>query len=180
MRIAHPVAVLLVLLSACSTAPLPTLTPTRLIVPPSQVTPPTLPPTWTLPPTLTALPTFTAFPTATVRPTLSAAAQCEVFQLVAAPREGSALAYADETRFGWRGVPRGGAVGISVGIEGSGAGIRLAIPAEGDGIFTFSLLRLPSEGIYYWRVWLVHPEYGAICPSTGAFTRLPPAATAAP
>lgn len=169
----------LLLLSGCTVIPF-TPTPTRIVRPANLVTPPTLPPTWTPAPTLTVPPTFTPLPTATVRPTLSAEAQCEVFRLVGAPPEGGALGYADEASFAWRGVPRRGAVGISVGSEGSGAGIRLTIPAEGDGIFTFSLLRLPSEGIYYWRVWLMHPQYGAICPYTGAFTRLPPTPTALP
>jgi hypothetical protein len=169
----------LLILSGCTVIPF-TPTPTRIILPVHQVTLPTLPPTWTPVPTRTAPPTFTALPTATTRPTLSAEAQCEAFRLVSAPPEGSALGYADEARFAWRNVPRRGAIGIGVGLEGSGAGIRLVIPSEGDGVFTFSLLRLPSEGIYYWRVWLVHPTYGAICPYTGAFTRLPPTPTAAP
>ncbi len=169
----------LLLLSSCTVIPF-TPTSTRVILPIQQVTPPTLPPTWTAVPTRTAPPTFTPLPTAAIRPTLSLEAQCEVFQLVGAPPEGGALGYADEARFAWRGVPRRGAVGISVGIEGSGAGFRLAIPAEGDGVFAFSLLRLPSEGIYYWRAWLIHPQYGAICPYTGAFTRLPPTPTISP
>lgn len=169
----------LLLLSGCTVIPF-TPTPTRVILPLQQVTRATLPPTWTPAPTRTAPPTFTPFPTATTRPTLSAEAQCEVFRLVSAPPEGSALGYADEAGFAWRGVPRRGAIGISIGLEGSNAGIRLAIPAEGDGAFTFSLLNLPSEGIYYWRVWLIHPQYGAICPYTGAFTRLPPTLTPTP
>jgi hypothetical protein len=171
--------VALLMLSGCRVIPF-TATPTRLIVPRDRVTLPTLPPTWTPEPTRTAPATFTAFPTRTPQPTLSAEALCERFKLTVAPKEGSALAYDGDASFAWRGVPRRGAVGISVGLEGNNAGFRLAIPAEGDGAFTFSLLRLPAEGIYYWRVWLIDPHYGAICPYVGAFTRLPAATRAAP
>lgn len=163
----------LILLSACNT-PRPAInapTPAIITIAPEQRL--TLPPTWTFAPTLTPLPTSIPQPTQTPAPTLTAAEICRGFGIVAAPQDGVQFDYDGKVTFGWRGVPDGVPMTLTITLHGQKAGARVDVNTPGDNLVSIPLTRLPQEGRYEWRIWLKHPQYGEICIYTGTFTRKP-------
>jgi hypothetical protein len=111
----------------------------------------TLPPTWTSPPSLTPPPT-----------------------IAAAPKDGDTLDYDGKATFGWRAVPNGVRLTLTITLHGAKQGIRLDVDTPGDNVVPIPLLRLPDDaGQYDWKMWLQHPVYGEICPYSGTFIRKP-------
>ncbi len=163
--------VILLLVSGCaSKPPIIVQTPQVVTLPAER---PTLPPTWTPIPTLTPLPTHTPEPTQPPTPTLTAADICRDFGPVAVPGNGAQYDFDAKVTFGWRGVPDGVPMALTITLHGQKAGVRIDVKTPGDSLLPIPLTQLPQEGDYDWKLWLQHPQYGEICVYTGTFTRKP-------
>lgn len=163
------------LVGCTATRPTPTIAPPTNTLAVQFVPNPTLPPTWTPVPTDTPIPTWTPAPTPTPAPTASAEQICKEFGIASAPALGKEFEYDDKATFAWVAVPEGVRLSLTITLRGEKQGIRLDIDQFGDNIIPIPLTRLPDEtgGVYDWKIWLQHPQYGEICPHTGYFTRKP-------
>jgi hypothetical protein len=115
-------------------------------------------------------PSSTPLPTAT--PTLTAKDICDSFSVVSIPAMNAQYEFDGVALFGWRGAPANVSLVLSITLHGSVAGIRAVLPQASDSIFPLPLVRLPSPGVYDWKISLQHPTYGEICTSSGSFIRL--------
>jgi hypothetical protein len=165
--------VMAVLLSACNNQnpATPTFAITIVTIDPSLI--PTRRPTSTATLRPTARPTRTPAPTRTPRPTLTIEETCKGFRLVFPIPE--VLPFTGTATFYWQGVPRGAGIRLMVlqDLAENAKGLDLQFPGVGDGVFPVPLRLLPTDGQYRWRLVILHPTLGELCPLEGRFLRQP-------
>ena len=112
-------------------------------------------------------------PSPTPVPTLSAQQVCAQFSIIATPAENAELDYDATAQLGWRGVPDGASVTLSIVQHDQQEGLRIDVPVTGDSLLAVSLARLYGVGQFDWKLRLHHPQYGDICEHSGTFFRKP-------
>jgi len=148
------------------------INPTPIVVTLAPIAQASLPPTWTPVATETPLPTATITLTAPPTATLSAEDVCSAFHLITTPAVNAQLDYDASATFIWSGIPAGSTPVLTITLHGSNQpALRINGSGAGDTVLPIPLLRLPQAGLYDWKFWLQHPQYGQICVHSGTFTR---------
>lgn len=164
------------LVAGCTEEPPSTPVPTRISASATPQPEPirTLPPTWTLtntwtprPPTLT--PTIT--PTSTITPSPDPAQVCEMFDLFAAPTNGSRIDYDGRIAFSWQNALPNAEIRISILNRETDAGLLVRWPSQQSLNMPVEMTYLPSSGRYDWQLTIHDEELGELCPVEGWFVR---------
>jgi hypothetical protein len=98
---------------------------------------------------------------------------CNGFSVVVSPPLNAMYEIDGVVTFSWHGASADTPMSISITRHGQVDGLRADNITDLDGLLPISLKALGDPGVYDWKIWLQHSQYGAICTYSGAFIKLP-------